>query len=196
MEPPHDHDHQRLQKQLLRVEDGSSTRTTWRRLGSWEAVDKANQLDKDSILSNHKRASEGSVLGHMPSSEASHFYSSSKTPLLLFMTNPQLARAAITIAPALFYPLIEAEFPRIHPLLGNTVNKERVVSSSTLLSLCRRIHIYQRLCRNNVPPLLPREKEERTQCASSSYLKNAVVLQKSVRQYHPLDANTIIPYCS
>jgi hypothetical protein len=72
MQPSHDHDHQSLEEELLRVEDGPSTAARW-----WwrtrDTLDKTKQLDKDGVLSDHGEASGSSVLGHTPSSEASRF---------------------------------------------------------------------------------------------------------------------------
>src|SRR5215203_1382087 len=70
MQPPYDHDYQSLQEELLRVNDGPSpaaVRWRWAR----DALDKTDQLDKDTLLSDHGCASGSSVLGHTPSSEAS-----------------------------------------------------------------------------------------------------------------------------
>ncbi len=72
MQPPYDHDHQSLQEKLLGVEDGPSTAARW-----WwrtrDALDETNQLDKDTVVSDHGEASGSSVHGHTPSSEASRF---------------------------------------------------------------------------------------------------------------------------
>src|SRR5215212_2110323 len=70
MQPPYDHDYQSLQEELLRVNDGpcpAAARWRWAR----DALDKTDQLDKDTLLSNHGFASGSSVLGHTPSAEAS-----------------------------------------------------------------------------------------------------------------------------
>src|SRR5215208_4658873 len=70
MQPPYDHDYQSLQEELLRVNDGPSpaaARWRWAR----DALDETDQLDKDTLLSDHGCASGSSVLGHTPSSEAS-----------------------------------------------------------------------------------------------------------------------------
>jgi hypothetical protein len=73
MQPPYDHDHQSLQEELLRVNDGPSPATArwWR----WarDALDETDELDKDAVLRDHGSASESSVHGHTPSSEASWF---------------------------------------------------------------------------------------------------------------------------
>src|SRR5215210_7362266 len=68
-----DHDHQRLHKQPLGVEDGSSARAVCRRWRGGDSVDQTNQLDKNTVLSDHGGASGSSVHGHTPSSEASRF---------------------------------------------------------------------------------------------------------------------------
>src|SRR5918994_3326854 len=67
MQPPYDHDHQGLQEELLRIDDGPAaapTRWWWR---TWDALEKADQLDKDTLLIDHGGASESSVFGHPPS---------------------------------------------------------------------------------------------------------------------------------
>src|SRR5215203_4840151 len=77
-----DHDHQRLQEQPLGVEDRSSARAAWRRWWDGDSVDQTDQLDKNTVLSDHGSASGSSVHGHTPSSEASHVRSSPDTASL------------------------------------------------------------------------------------------------------------------
>jgi hypothetical protein len=48
---------------------GPSALSWGRRWGGY-ALHQTNQLDKDGVLGDHGRASEGRVLGHTPSSEA------------------------------------------------------------------------------------------------------------------------------
>jgi hypothetical protein len=72
MEPSDDHDHQGLHKELLGVEIGSSAKAAWWLLRRRDALDQSDELDKDTVLSDHGGASAGSVHGHTPSSEASH----------------------------------------------------------------------------------------------------------------------------
>src|SRR5215207_3467982 len=67
---PHDHDQKCLHKEPIGVEDGSSARAAWWRWRGWAALNEADQLDKDAILSNHAGASEKRVYGHKPFSEA------------------------------------------------------------------------------------------------------------------------------
>jgi hypothetical protein len=69
----YDHDHQSFQEKLLRVDDGSAPAAARRRLRrrARNTLDKANQLDKNTVVSDHGEASESSVLGYTPSSEAS-----------------------------------------------------------------------------------------------------------------------------
>src|SRR5215210_7051172 len=96
MQASDDHDHKRLHKELLGVEDGSSARTAWGRLRSWDLVDQTNELDKNTVLSDHGCASGSSVLGHTPSSEASGVRSSSDTVSLIYdqaSSNPEEGRA-------------------------------------------------------------------------------------------------------
>jgi hypothetical protein len=69
---PDDHDDERLQEEPLGVKDGPSTRTpSWGRWWGGDVVDQTEELDKDAILTDHKRASEKRVYGHKPFSEAS-----------------------------------------------------------------------------------------------------------------------------
>jgi hypothetical protein len=84
MQASDDHDHKRLHKELLGVEDRSSARTAWGRLRSWDLVNQNNELDKNTVLSNHRCASGSSVLGHTPSSEASGVRSSSDNASLIY----------------------------------------------------------------------------------------------------------------
>src|SRR5215211_5731970 len=77
MQPSEDHDHQSLHKELLRVEGRLSTATPQWRWRTRNALDKDNQLDKDTLLSDHGWASGSSVHGHTPSSEASRSGASS-----------------------------------------------------------------------------------------------------------------------
>src|SRR5215211_1738988 len=77
MQPSEDHDHQSLHKELLRVEGRPSTATPQWRWRTRNALDKDNQLDKDTLLSDHGWASGSSVHGHTPSSEASRSGASS-----------------------------------------------------------------------------------------------------------------------
>src|SRR5215218_376664 len=77
-----DHDHQCLQEQPLGVEDRSSARAAWRRWWDGDSVDQTDQLDKNTVLSDHGSASGSSVHGHTPSSEASHVRSSPDTASL------------------------------------------------------------------------------------------------------------------
>src|SRR5215210_7797804 len=92
MQAPNDHDHERLEEESVRVE---ARPASWSGTGGTgrgrETVDQANQLDKERVLGDHRRASEGSVHGHTPCSGAFQSQSSrsSRCPQI-FMTRPQL----------------------------------------------------------------------------------------------------------
>jgi hypothetical protein len=77
MQPPDDHDHQSLEEELLGVDDGPSALARWWR-GTRDALDKTDQLDKDTVLIDHGCASGSSVPEHTPFSEASRFLASSE----------------------------------------------------------------------------------------------------------------------
>jgi len=75
MQPPDDHEHQSLEEELLGVDDGPSAAARWWRR-TRNALDKTDQLDKDTVLSDHGCASESSVPEHTSFSEASRFLAS------------------------------------------------------------------------------------------------------------------------
>src|SRR5215211_6284625 len=72
VEAPYDHDHKRLEEEVVRVEarPAPPRRGARRCRRDREAVDQAHQLDKDGLLGDHGWASEGRVLGHTPCSGA------------------------------------------------------------------------------------------------------------------------------
>jgi len=70
VQAPDDHDYERLYEQPVRIDPGPpATGASLGRRGR-NAINKAQKLDKDGLLGDHGRASEGSVIGHSPCSEA------------------------------------------------------------------------------------------------------------------------------
>jgi hypothetical protein len=92
MQPSYDHDHQSLHKELLGVEIGSSAKALRGRLRGRDALDKTDELDKDTVLIDHGGASAGSVHGHTPSSEASHVRSRLEAVPIYDRTSPRYVR--------------------------------------------------------------------------------------------------------
>ena len=88
VQPPDDHDYQSLEEELLGVELGASTGAVWWR--GRDTIYEAYQLDKSTVLGDHKPTSEKDVLGHTSSSEAFCFGSSPKTQHSQLMTGPHL----------------------------------------------------------------------------------------------------------